>query len=65
MPRIKANVRMELNEIPNFTGVVEVSGSGFSRVAAGFTDGVGARRRRTLKRNSAQIPNQGAYALKS
>lgn len=41
MPRIKANVRMELNEIPSFSGVVEVSGSGFSRVAAGFTDGVG------------------------
>lgn len=29
---------MELNEIPSFPGVVEVSGSGFSRVAAGFTD---------------------------
>lgn len=64
MPRRKANVRMELNEIPSFPGVVEVSGSGFSRVAAGFTD-VGARRRRTLKCNSDQISNQGEYALKS
>ena len=64
MPRRKANVRMELNEIPSFPGVVKVSGSGFSRLAAGFTDG-GGEKEEDLEMQHDQISNQGEYALKS
>lgn len=58
MPRIKANVRMELNKIPSFPGVVEVSGSGFSRVAAGFTD-VGGKEEEDLETQQCSNSQSG------
>lgn len=63
MPRIKATVRMELNEIPSFPGAVEVSESGSSREAAGFTDG-GGKEEKDLEMQQCSNSQSGCVCFK-